>query len=365
MNVKEHVPVIIIGGGPAGIAAALTLNARHIPCIVVDAKTGRYHQYGECLPPNAMPLFKQLGLEHLLDNEEHVHYHGNQSVWVNNKIEEKIFLFHKHNQGILLNRPLFEEQLRDLLLKSKSRLLTGYAFHNVVSQGNKLNVILKSKTETIHISCNYIVDATGRKASVCRKLNRQKEQLDQLAALHCQFTLNTTIPKYVYTESFENGWIYAAPLSRRKLSVMLFTDMDLLPAKDKQQSFICDSVNNTTLIKQLFNKPLTSDKINKLKTLAANSTRMQKPYGENWIAIGDAAYSFDPISSYGITSALAAGYYGGHALADTLAQKADALQTYQYIMENAFVHYHIKLYEHYKAEQRWPNNLFWQRRHIE
>ncbi|MES2655817.1 MAG: FAD-dependent monooxygenase [Bacteroidota bacterium] len=365
MNVKEHVPVIVIGGGPAGIAAALTLNARNIPCIVVDAKTGRYHHYGECLPPNALPLFKQLGLQQLLDNEEHTYYLGNQSVWGNNKVAEKLFLFQKHNQGVLLNRPLFEEQLRDLLLKSKSRLLTGYAFHNVVSQGEKLNVTLKSKTETLPISCNFIIDATGRKASVCRKLGRQKEQLDQLAALHFQVTLNTTIPKFVYTESIENGWFYAAPLSKRKLSVMLFTDMDLLPEKDKQQAFICDAVNGSTLIKQLFSKPLTSDKITKLKTHAANSTRMQKPYGENWIAIGDAAYSFDPISSYGITSALAAGYYGAHALADTLAQKPDALQTYQYIMENAFVHYHIKLHEHYNAEQRWPDSLFWQRRHQE
>ncbi|MGB0176435.1 MAG: hypothetical protein ACPF9D_04660 [Owenweeksia sp.] len=59
--------------------------------------------------------------------------------------------------------------------------------------------------------------------------------------------------------------------------------------------------------------------------------------------MGDAAYAYDPISSFGITSALAGGYYGGHALADTLGGRTDALKVYRYVMENAFNGYLEKL----------------------
>ena len=80
------------------------------------------------------------------------------------------------------------------------------------------------------------------------------------------------------------------------------------------------------------------------------------------MAVGDAAYAFDPISSYGITSGLAAGYYGGHALADFLAGKKDGLAVYRYIMETAFQKYLKALDYQYAAEKRWPQSAYWKNR---
>lgn len=362
MKDKESAQVVIVGAGPAGIIAALTLSARNISCILVDANAQKVDKPGECIPPNALPLFKQLGLDSLLKHPAHQNYYGNQSVWGSNRIEESLFLTKKHNQGVLLDRSIFEEQLRGLLPKSKSSFMTGYAFKKVVAKEKELIVTLQSKVETITLSCHFIIDATGRKASICRKLGRRKEQLDLLAALAFNCTIDEPIHKYVYTESTEKGWFYVAPLQQNEVSIMYFTDMDLLPNKSLQAQFICDTVNNTTLLKQLFKRPLAKDQIKKLSIHAANSTRIEKPYGENWLAIGDAAYSFDPVSSYGITSSMAAGYYGAHALADTLNGNTEAFKGYEYIMENAFQYYRIHLAEHYASEKRWTSSLFWKRR---
>lgn len=67
-NVKHTYQVLIIGGGPSGIATALTLHARGIRCCVVEALETPVRKAGEAIPPNAKPLLKQLGILSLLEH---------------------------------------------------------------------------------------------------------------------------------------------------------------------------------------------------------------------------------------------------------------------------------------------------------
>ena len=68
---NNQFPVIIIGGGPAGIATSLTLSFRGVSNCVIEAASEPQRKYGEAIPPNAKPLFKQLGIEHLLSSKKH------------------------------------------------------------------------------------------------------------------------------------------------------------------------------------------------------------------------------------------------------------------------------------------------------
>ena len=354
--------VIIIGGGPAGIAAGLTLNSRNVSTVIVEANHDINSKLGECIPPNAYPLFQKMGLETLLTNEKHHLYYGNKSAWGDESFQEKIFLFEKHHKGILLNRSFFESQMRDIAEQNQINKLIGYTLYSLEKEETTTKIVLKSKTDTLTLFCNYVIDATGRKASVCRKIGVEKKELDQLTSLNFKYKVKEPIPFFVHTVSFENGWIYVSSSEENSVTVMIFTDLDLIPTKNKEKDFILDAINNSPLAPEVFQSALVSEDIYDLKTRVANTTCLDKPYGENWLAIGDAAYSFDPLSSYGITSALAAGYYGGHALANTILKEEQALDVYQYIMENAFNNYKIQLQEQYALENRWINSVFWKRR---
>ncbi|WP_052705249.1 NAD(P)/FAD-dependent oxidoreductase [Flavobacterium sp. 316] len=354
--------VIIIGGGPAGIAAGLTLNSRNISTVIVEANQLSNQKVGECIPPNAYPLFQKMGLESLLVDEKHHLYYGNKSVWGTSVLHEKLFLFDRYNKGILLNRTYFEKQLQDISKRNQINWLVDYTLYTINKEKNFTKVVLKSKTDELTLFCNYVVDATGRKASVCRKLGIEKKTLDQLASLSFKCQIKTTIPFYVHTESFENGWIYVSPSEGDNVIVMIFTDLDLIPSKNKGKDFILDIMNNSQLGQKVFKTRLEEDNIFDITTRIANTTYLEKPFGGNWLAIGDAAYSFDPLSSYGITSALASGYYGGHALADILLKKEEALDVYHYIMRDVFENYKVQLHEQYALESRWANSIFWSRR---
>ena len=80
----------------------------------------------------------------------------------------------------------------------------------------------------------------------------------------------------------------------------------------------------------------------------------------DWLAVGDAAASFDPLSSQGLATAVLMGARAGDAIAHP--DRAAAIEAWveAYAM---LVAEHADLRTHYaRLEQRWPNSAFWRRR---
>jgi flavin-dependent dehydrogenase len=87
--------------------------------------------------------------------------------------------------------------------------------------------------------------------------------------------------------------------------------------------------------------------------------RLTQFSGDRWIACGDAAACFDPISSQGIFSALHSGNEAGLAVADALRRRNEKLGRYSERMETVWKSYSGRLRSVYRMERRWPRELFW------
>ena len=61
---------------------------------------------------------------------------------------------------------------------------------------------------------------------------------------------------------------------------------------------------------------------------AAHSARLEHFHGAGWLAVGDAALAFDPLSSQGLLTALFTGMEAGNALHAHLSGDADAVGRY-------------------------------------
>jgi flavin-dependent dehydrogenase len=95
---------------------------------------------------------------------------------------------------------------------------------------------------------------------------------------------------------------------------------------------------------------------------AAHSARLDSFAGEGWLAIGDAALAFDPLSSQGMLTALYTGLEAGLTLDAQLSGDADATTRYCQRLTSIYEAYMRNLSGYYSLEERWPDRTFWQRR---
>lgn len=321
---------------------------------------------GETLPPNAAPLLRKLGLAHLLQDPAHLACFGNQYVWGSAALQDKLFIGHLEPNGWHLHRAVFEAQLAQLAQSTPGigwrmgcKVLGAVAAR---PPAPSWQVEIEQDGQRQTLTTAFLVDATGRSAKIGRACGSARTQLDALTGLACTFTLAHPLPQTTSIEAVANGWWYAAPLTGNRLVTLFMTDADLLPQAARTSGGYWQALQQTQHIRSLLPAVPPTGQTTPLTRLASSSY-LNQIAGRNWLAVGDAAYAYDPISSYGITSAIGGGFYAGNAIADHLLGKTEALSAYRYLQAQAYGYYLAMLQHQYALERRWPDAPFWQRRH--
>jgi flavin-dependent dehydrogenase len=354
--------VVIAGGGPAGAATSISLSRRGIPNIIVEAETGPQQRPGETIPPNAKPLFARLGIDALLDDKRHMHCYGNRYAWGSNVFADKDFVTGIHGNGVHIDRLHFEQQLTAVAADSGATMLWGTRLKAATYTDGGWLVDIEDGTNGIQqVACTFLVDATGRACRVARMIGIKRIAKDKLAGIAACFSNVSGMPLYTFIEATETGWWYAVPLSGNRLAAAYMTDSDLIDAALLKSSGYLAVINNTQLMSPIFNGPATESVSISVKQ--ASTSYLARRYGPGWLAVGDAAFAYDPISSYGITSALEGGFYAGNAIADELGGFKEALPAYDWLISKAFSIYLDMYVNQYAKERRWMQSDFWMRRH--
>lgn len=359
--------VAIIGGGPAGVATAITLRQRGIACTLLEAAPTVPHKIGETLPPTVQNILQALGADHLLQHTAHLPCYGNTWLWGSPTVQEKSFLLTTHGHGWHLNRQVFETELLALAQEKGANLHTDtkllQAVYDTTSNIWQLQVKTGHHPAVTH-TCQFVVDASGRNSKLARCLGIERTMLASLTGTSTRFQLpaGATPAQLTYTEATLNGWWYAAVTSGQQLVTAYMTDADLLPRPMQSIAGYWQAIQQTQLIKTLFPADYTPPVDTTVHTQSAGTSALTQVYGNGWLAVGDAAFAYDPVSSYGITSALGSGIYAGHAIADHLAGNTEALPAYRYVTEKTFAAYLPMLQHQYALEKRWPEQEFWKRR---
>jgi flavin-dependent dehydrogenase len=94
----------------------------------------------------------------------------------------------------------------------------------------------------------------------------------------------------------------------------------------------------------------------------AGTARLDCFGGPGWLSVGDAALSFDPLSSQGILNALYMGMKAGKAIANPLTGDPSLVEEYQQHLEKIYSAYQTNRTAFYAAEGRWRDRPFWCRR---
>lgn len=364
MNAPADFAIAVIGAGPAGAAFAQTLAPRH-RVLLVDRSATPARRIGESLIPAARRLLRDMAILDAHEAQGHPAYLGNVSHWGGDPAQTRDFLRDPDGPGWHLDRAGFEAFLRSAAVRRGATVMAPARLTGLKRVDKAWELTLTSNGAESRARAALVVDASGRAATLAKRLGVGRENTDRLSAHWLSGRMaspETAMPGFSMIESEPDGWWYTAPLASGARILAFHSEPDIAPPEIREPDrFMKHALDLPAIGAMLRATGFVPD--DTVTVTAANSGRLARVVGPGWIAVGDAALSFDPIASRGLFNALYTAWSGAMACHDLLTGERDGFADYGDDLGNVWALYQRHLAVVYGAEPRWREQPFWARRH--
>lgn len=341
--------------------------------VLIDRKAEAEARIGESLVPAARRLFGDLGILKAFEAEGHPAYLGNRSVWGGDWAETD-FMKDPDGTGWHVDRARFETFLRRAAGARGCGIIAPAKLDTIQAAptGGWALTITDGEMQ-LDITCKVVIDATGRAATVTKRLGGGRYNPDHLTARWIRGPVHAETARtagFSTVESERDGWWYTAPLADGSRVLAFHTDNDLLAETEtaSSEALVARAMTCPAMAALIEETGFRPDPLGVVWTTAANTARSD-PIAEadpatrsGWLAVGDAALSLDPLSSRGIFNALYTGVSGGMSAYRMLTGEPDAASEHVAGLDRIAASYDRHLAMIYGAETRWPDRPFWSRR---
>lgn len=299
-----HADVVVVGGGPAGSAAAIACATRGLSVVLCEREQPGRERPGETLHPGIEPLFGQLGIADRLARVVGACHAG---IWIEWGGPRRFEAFGNDASGPWKGFQVWRADF-DALLLSRAReagvevrqpcAVTGALAPN----GSPRGVM----TTAGPIAARMVVDASGMARWLGRALGvaspaRSPRLIARYGYAEGSCPGRDDAPALVGDAS---GWTWAA---RVRPEVYQWTRVSFgSPAHSDWVPEEFRSLARRTPSRG-------ADVTWRMATAAA---------GHGWFMVGDAAATLDPTSSHGVLKAIMSGMMAGHLIAAVLDGKA-------------------------------------------
>lgn len=364
------IDVAVIGGGPAGAACALALRTYTSHSVVLlEATNYERVRVGENVSSALLALLEYLEVqERFLANGAYIESVAVQACWGHDMPLQQSSLRHWAGEGYLLNRSVFDAMLAETVYERGGKVYLSCRIEKITPrdpEGGWLLQVRHTSGKRFTLQARFLVDASGRKASIAKRLGAISTRHDTLIGISRFFERDNTQPYThdILIESTQDGWWYSAPLPDNRLVLTFMTDAPVWRTgsgrnTEKWQAFLCHAPHTSARIQQAARTAAEEVTIR-----PAHSHLLDKAAGDGWLAVGDASASFDPLSSLGIGFALHSACHAAQAIEDYLADGNIAgLHAYTEGIKRHFAQYFSTWQAYYAYEKRWLAAPFWQTR---
>jgi flavin-dependent dehydrogenase len=365
--------VAVLGGGPAGSATALTLARRGYSVVLIERSNYETLRVGETLPPAIKKPLARLGVWKAFLADHHSPSFAIHSSWGRDQLYVNDFIFNPYGSGWHVDRARFDAMLGRAAEEAGVSAYTGARLTSwdrgktddwwiTISRQAQSAERIRWNDQAVRFRSRILIDATGRAAQFARRQGGRKIDYDRLVGIVGFYRggPGLSLTQHTLVEAIDDGWWYSAVVPDGRIVAACMTDADLYSAGRRRST--------DYLLKQLEKAVHTAKRLEgaALETgpfvTAANSSRLNPIAGRNWLAVGDAAAAFDPLSSQGVQTALQSGLRASQAIDRSLGGNVAALRDYSVGVNTSFAKYLLMRDRFYQLEQRWPSSPFWQRR---
>lgn len=356
---------VVLGAGPAGSAAAAELARRGLPVALIGRNDQRA-SIGECLPPGIRPQLEKAGVWQEFLCAGHTPSAGICSLWGSPAPSYRDFLLSPYGKGWHIDRSRFDAMMRDSAIHCGAKWLDCLAVRHVERLSSGWRIQLSAEPGDFFVDTRLVMDATGRSSVFARRAGAKRISLDRLAGAAGYFScrnVSSVVEPVLLVEAVENGWWYTAPLPEGKLVAVFMTDSDFIQQEKLTQK--------APWMAQLASAVEQKQRIEghgfelegAIRIVPAESSFLDRIAGDGWLAAGDAAAAFDPLSSQGIIAAVSSGLEAARTAFAWLGGDENAPVAYAERVRKGYAEYLAHRGIYYGIEQRWSESSFWKMRH--
>ncbi len=177
--------IVVIGGGPSGIAAAIELVRSGFTVAIVEKSAYETDRAGEVLLPEGCARLSYLNAWEAFLDDGHVPSWGIRSLWGNEPPFENDFIFNPYGNGWRLDRTRFDRMLVQVAAGAGVTVLRNTQIAACeFREPEQWRLSLRAGSGEIHeTAARFLVDATERRAWLARRQGSTRRTLDRLVAI--------------------------------------------------------------------------------------------------------------------------------------------------------------------------------------
>jgi flavin-dependent dehydrogenase len=345
-DAPNETDVLVIGGGPGGSSAAITLaQLGHRVTVLEKARHPRFH-IGESLLPANLPLMAQLGvLEQVRaigmqkwGAEFYSQWHGRGETFEFADSWNKSLQF-----AYQVRRSEFDEILIRRAAQVGAQVVEGCRARDVQVQPDGSTLVHAQHEDGRNATwrARFVVDASGRDTFFGNRLQSKRRNPKHNSA--CMFAHFKGAHRYPEAKRaglitvywFEHGWLWFIPLADGVTSIGAVVWPYYMKARD------CDLrdyfMRTIGMSAELSARLKDAELVSEVEATGNYSYECERAHGEGFLMVGDAFAFVDPVFSTGVMLAMNSGIEGAKTVDVCLrepARAAHALERHQYLMHH-------------------------------
>lgn len=311
---------IIVGGGPAGSAAALYAKHYGLKTIVLDKSNfPRDKICGDALSGKCIRILRELDLLKEIENLDGADI--NRITFGSPSYKQFDLDLKKSNKkGYVIPRLIFDNYLFQKI-KTVSDTKENFTVRNILYEHGKINGIVgKNKNgKDEKIKAPVVIGADGTNSIVARKLGLYEMDIEHTSiAIRCYYSgvkgLSDQIELH-YIKEVNPGYFWLFPIGEGKANIGIGLSKNYAKRDNRSLQQILNQVTNSGPFKSRFENAIQLEKP-KGWNLPCGSIH-RRNHGDGFMLIGDSAGIIDPFTGEGIGNAMVSGKYAMKVLSES------------------------------------------------